>query len=217
VEWTETFRAFDFGWKRIGAGPCHAIQLRSGRLLVPVWLNDEIRKNYRSGAVFSDDGGKTWRAGGLVPPVIEGANECMLFERPDGTVGMNFRSRERRRSMAVSRDGGETWSTPRKLEALPDPICQGSVLALLDKGKSGETILFANPANEQARSRMTLRMSLDGGETWFREKVLHEGPAAYSDLAADRKGNTLCLYERGEKRPYERIWLERVDTVRGKL
>lgn len=210
IELTDTFKSFEFPWKRFGAGPGHAIQLRSGRLLVPVWLNDEIRKNYRAAAVYSDDNGKTWKAGGIVPPSIEGANECMLFERADGTVAVNFRSRERRRSVSVSKDGGETWSEPRKVEALADPVCQGSVLAVIKKGKPQGQVVFANPANEKARARMTLRLSKDGGETWPVEKVLHEGPAAYSDLAVDRKGNILCLYERGEQRPYERIWLERV-------
>lgn len=209
IELTEAFKAFEFPWKRIGAGPGHAIQLRSGRLLVPVWLNDEIRKNYRSAAVYSDDNGKTWKAGGIVPPSIEGANECMLFERADGTVAVNFRSRERRRSVSVSKDGGETWSEPRRIEALPDPVCQGSVLAVMEKGKASGKVLFANPASEKARAGMTLRLSTDGGESWVEQKVLHEGPAAYSDLAVDLKGNILCLYERGDVRPYERIRLER--------
>jgi sialidase-1 len=43
VELTGVLRGFDFAWARVGAGPGHAIQLRSGRLIVPVWLNDRIK------------------------------------------------------------------------------------------------------------------------------------------------------------------------------
>jgi sialidase-1 len=36
-------------------------------------------------------------------------------------------------------------------------------------------------------------------------KVLHEGPSAYSCLAALPDGAAGCLFELGEKHPYEKI------------
>ncbi|MFN9973028.1 MAG: exo-alpha-sialidase, partial [Phycisphaerae bacterium] len=41
VEITSTFDQFqkDYAWKVIATGPGHGIQLRNGRLLVPVWLS----------------------------------------------------------------------------------------------------------------------------------------------------------------------------------
>ena len=56
---------------------------------------------------------------------------------------------------------------------------------------------------------MTVRESSDGGETWSVVRVLHEGPAAYSDLAKSSGGEFFCLYERGEEHPYERITFAR--------
>jgi sialidase-1 len=54
---------------------------------------------------------------------------------------------------------------------------------------------------------MTVRMSLDEGQTWPIHRVLWPGPAAYSCLTVlpgDRIG---CLFEAGQSHPYERIVL----------
>jgi sialidase-1 len=40
--------------------------------------------------------------------------------------------------------------------------------------------------------------------------LLHAGPSAYSCLAALPDGTVLCLYEGGERSPYERISLARL-------
>ena len=50
---------------------------------------------------------------------------------------------------------------------------------------------------------MTARLSEDGGQTWVREKLLHEGPAAYSCLALLPEGDVGCLYEAGEEHSYQ--------------
>jgi sialidase-1 len=206
VEITESLRTFPFPWARVGIGPGHAIQLRSGRLLVPVWLNDRIRGNYRSAALYSDDGGKSWHAGGTVPAVTAtNANECMLYERRDGAVVVSLRSSVHLRHTSVSRDGGVTWSDPAAVAGVPDPVCQASVLALR-KGR----VLFANPASATRRMNLTLRLSRDDGVTWPVERLLYEGPAGYSDLAAAKDGTLFCLFENGEKSAAERIRLAKI-------
>ena len=57
---------------------------------------------------------------------------------------------------------------------------------------------------------MTLRMSYDKGRTWKFSNVLHAGPAAYSDITMLRSGDVGCLYEAGNKSPYEGIAFHRV-------
>jgi hypothetical protein len=42
--------------------------------------------------------------------------------------------------------------------------------------------------------------------------LLHEGPSAYSDLAAHADGGLLCLYEGGAKSPYAQIIVARWKT-----
>ena len=45
----------------------------------------------------------------------------------------------------------------------------------------------------------------DDARTWPHARVLHAGPAAYSCLTALPGGAVGCLYECGEKNPYETI------------
>lgn len=199
----EALKSFAFPWGRLGTGPVHGIQTASGRLVAPIWLNDRIRENYRSGVVVSDDGGRTWTAGGLVPADIKGANECTVAELADGRLLLNLRHRQEKcRAEAFSSDGGRTWSRPRLVEALVDPQCQGALLGLRRAGKP--VLVFSNAA-AAARRNLTARLSYDDGKTWSGSRVLHAGPSAYSDLAAAPDGGVWCLFEGGEQRPYERI------------
>ena len=50
-----------------------------------------------------------------------------------------------------------------------------------------------------------------GTQTWSNGKVLHAGPAAYSDLCLDAEQRICCLYERGETDPYETISFDQFD------
>ena len=91
------------------------------------------------------------------------------------------------------------WSDP----VLIEPICQASLLTINLPDRKPGVMLFTNPASENSRVNMTLRISYDEGVTWPVSKVLHEGSSAYSDLARLKKGNVGVLYEAGEKSPYE--------------
>jgi sialidase-1 len=83
---------------------------------------------------------------------------------------------------------------------LVEPVCQASILRL--PGEGG--ILFSNPASTK-RERMTVRLSRDDAKTWPHARALHPGPAAYSCLTVLPGGAVGCLYECGEKNPYETI------------
>ena len=185
-------------WSWYATGPGNGIQLRSGRLLIPC---DHIRRDNRamhSHVVYSDDGGRSWSIGGVAE---EKTNESAAAEARDGSVVLNMRSYhgKNRRAVQRSRDGGVTWS-PLELDAtLIEPVCQASLIST-GRGR----MIFSNPASTR-RERMTVRYSPDDGRSWTAAKVLHDGPAAYSSLAALRGDRVGLLYERGEKTPYERI------------
>jgi sialidase-1 len=192
-------------WTWYATGPGVGIQLKNGRLVVPCDNKVAGTQARQSHVIFSDDGGKSWKLGGVVGP---DCNESQVVQRKGGSLLLNMRSYRangHRRLVAVSTDGGESFSKPVEDAALLDPVCQASILR--HPGKGGG-ILFSNPASTR-REKMTVRLSRDEGKTWAHAKVLHGGPAAYSCLAVLPDGTVCCLYERGQKSPYETITLAR--------
>jgi sialidase-1 len=206
-------------WTWYATGPGVGIQLRrgrhKGRLVIPCDHKASGAKvTYHSHVIYSDDGGRTWQLGGATG---DGANECQLIERHDGSLLLNAR-RARTvpapyRLTATSDDGGAIWSPLRAEPVLIGPRCQGCLLrtAWAGGGKAGR-VLFSNPASKRSRIRMTVRLSRDDGRTWPVAKVLHAGPSAYSCLTVLADGKVGCLFEGGEKHPYESIRFARFDV-----
>jgi sialidase-1 len=110
-----------------------------------------------------------------------------------------------RRLISYSKDGGLSWTPPVEDPVLIEPVCQASLFRY-----SGQPsrLLFSNPASTK-REKLTVRLSQDEGKTWPIAKELHGGPAAYSCLTVLPDGAIGCLYERGERSPYERVTLAR--------
>ena len=81
---------------------------------------------------YSDDGGKTYVLAGP-SGVFPEMDECTLAQSPvDGdTVILNMRNNHLEgnacRAVAISRDGGETWSKAELDCELPTPVCQASL------------------------------------------------------------------------------------------
>ena len=227
-EITSTFAAFraSYPWRVCATGPGHGTQLRTGRLIVPVWLSDgggtemgRGRRGHRPSVValiYSDDHGQTWHAGEIVcrngdmveDCMVANPSETVMVEREDGSVLCNIRSESarQRRLVAVSADGIAGWRDFRWDGALLEPICMAS-LARLNWPGNGQPgrILFANPDTLDRtmtkwggdRKRLTVKLSEDDGLTWRASRVLEEGPSGYSDLAVLSDGTILCLYESG--------------------
>jgi sialidase-1 len=204
------------GWEWYATGPCNGIQLargpRRGRLVIPANHSARIGQGtntvIRSHVFYSDDRGQTWQLGGLEE---EKTNESTIVELSDGSLMQNMRSyhKANRRAVATSKDGGLTWSAIKLDAALIEPICQASILRYSwpERGEKSR-ILFSNPASE-TREKMTVRVSYDEGQTWAVSKLLHAGPAAYSSLTVLPDKTVACLFERGNKGPYENITLAR--------
>jgi sialidase-1 len=215
VEITAAFADFRpaCNWKVLATGPGHGIQLRSGRLVVPVWLAyGGVRDHHPSvtATIYSDDHGATWKAGEIaIPDTAEfnDPNETIAAELSDGRVLLVARSESapNRKLLLTSRDGASGWTAPKFHPELLEPICMAGLLAV--PGRPG-TLLFSNPATvgrdaegrERPNSRgkrenLTIRMSSDDGATWPISRVLEPGKSAYSDLAALPDGTILCFCE----------------------
>jgi sialidase-1 len=211
IEITATTKLPEWTWYATGPGVGIQIQHgpHAGRLVIPCDHNydDPVEKKHLSGShtIYSDDHGKTWRLGGVIHPRV---NECQVAELFDGrgTLLMNMRSNHGRnlRAVATSTDGGATWTAPADASVLVEPVCQASLI----RHDAAKLLLFSNPA-AKTRVSLTVRASADHGATWRDVAVLHPGPSAYSCLVALSPTEAGCLYERGEKRPYEKITFAR--------
>lgn len=222
VEMTSAFEAFHSGydWKVLATGPDHGIQLKNGRIVVPIWLSTGAGGNAHrpsiTSTIYSDDQGKTWHAGEIAVPCTAewvNPNETTVVELADGSVMLNVRSESKanRRLVTISKDGATGWSTPKFDDALVEPICMGSILRLsLAKDGGKDRIIFSNPDNltrhdgkdapgqSRDRKNMSIRLSYDEGKSWTVTKSIEPGGSAYSDLAVTKSGTILCFYGRSE-------------------
>ena len=194
-------------WTWHAMGPCHAIQLKSGRIVVPcnhAVLDPETAKSgpYRSHTLYSDDHGQTWKIG---RDVADTTNECTVTELKDGRVLINMRMHpiQTCRSLAVSLDGGDSFGQFRFVEAMPGPGCEVSMLTV--EHGDAEYVLVSNPSHPTNRELLIIHESADGGDTWQDGYVVTEGPAAYSDLTQLDENHIAVVYEAGTNHPYERI------------
>ncbi|MFA6086574.1 exo-alpha-sialidase [Mucilaginibacter sp.] len=196
------------GWTWYATGPCHGVQItkgkNKGRLVVPVnHIESATSKNFAH-VIYSDDHGQNWKLGTNTPQ--DKTNETTVAELSGGKLMLNMRNSDRNhktRLTAISTNGGQDWGDVQTDTVLNEPICQGSLLNYsLSKKKS--ILLFSNPASQKARENMTLRVSLDDGQTWLNSVVIHAGPSAYSDIAVYH-GQVACFYEAGILKPYEGI------------
>jgi len=215
VEITATFDALQsqYPWNVLATGPDHGIQLKNGRLLVPVWLSTGEGGNAHrpsvTATIYSDDQGQTWKMGEIAVPSTEdwvNPNETIAVELRDGRVMLNVRSESKahRRLITTSPDGASQWSTPRFDDALLEPICMASLVRYAHEGEN--LLLFSNPHNlskakgkeepgtSRDRKNLSIKVSRDEGQTWTVNKSLEPGPSMYSDLAVTPAGTILCFY-----------------------
>jgi sialidase-1 len=191
----------DPAWRASVVGPGGAIQDRHGRLLAPIWKVDPPGVF----AIFSDDRGKTWQRGAMVPGEGVG-NENQLVELADGRILMDVRQRGGpHRWMATSRDGGKTWSEARPGETVTPVACAIERLAL-----SPSRIVWTGPKGNK-RADLVLRVSSDEAKTFPEEHLVYEGLAAYSDLTRLGDNTVGILWERGVERGYQFITFTRFD------
>lgn len=221
VEITYAFDKFrpEYNWKVLATGPGHGIQLKNGRLLVPVWLSlgtgGHAHRPSVVSTIYSDDGGASWHRGEIAVPNTQefiNPSETAAVELADGRVVLNVRteSKSHRRVIVSSADGATGWSAPRYQEELVEPICFGSIAALrpTGSGKRGH-LLFVNPDNllkgdsegtpgkGRDRRRLTVQLSDDDGETWSTKKLIDSGWAGYADINVGPDKSIYCFYERG--------------------
>ena len=214
VEITEMAKRPDWGW--YATGPGVGIQLQQGthvgRLLIPCSHSVQPDRNrpdqfeYGDHVIYSDDHGSTWQLGGIVPAAK--IDEPQVVELEGGSLMMNMRSLFGRgvRVVSLSQDGGQTWGRISHDRTLIEPECQASIVCYTRLSQHSQSrLLFSNPASTKEPINMTVRLTYDEGKTWAVTKQIYSGPSAYSCLVVLPDMTMGCLYERGDRSPYEKI------------
>jgi sialidase-1 len=202
---------FKEDWRTYANTPGHAFQFQhgvyKGRIFVAAnHTAGDPQPQYRDCSAhgfYSDDHGKTFKLSTNVD--IPGSNETMAAELSNGRMMMSIRNQRgdiKQRILAYSSNGGASWDTAYFDAALPDPVCQGSIITLgFKKGKA--IIASCNAADEKKRDNLTLRISYDEGKTWGKSIVIDKSAdekkrdwAAYSDLVVIDKKTVGVFYER---------------------
>ncbi|MFI8227678.1 exo-alpha-sialidase [Streptomyces sp. NPDC085900] len=216
-------------WRWYATGPGHAVALtrgpHAGRLVIPADHSvappagstdtGQEARYYGGHALYSDDGGATWRIG-FVDGAHDGRvnpNESSAAELPDGRLYFSARDQNGtsagNRLDAYSGDGGRTLDRPYAVRPTLDdvPVVQGSVLRA--RGAKAP-LLFSGPSVPTARRAMTVWRSTDAGATFTRALTLSQRPAAYSDLVPVDRATVGLLYETGVNNPYGTIEFHRL-------
>jgi len=155
-------------WHLFFNGPGSGIAMKDGKLVFAAQYWDEVKKPY-STIIYSADQGKTW-VGNLNGPKSN-TTESQVVETTPGTLMLNMRdNRGSFRSVATTTNMGMSWTEhATSYNALPDPVCMGSIIKanVKIKGVMKEVLFFSNPNTTNGRYDITIKASLDLGETWL--------------------------------------------------
>lgn len=204
-----------------GVCPGNGIVIRQsekhyGRILVPFYCSGKSKSHYSSGALISDDDGKTWSRGKMINEgrLINGkivdpvtmqdddatSSETVFVERKNGDILAFFRNQNRSGCVgkAISHDCGETWSELIFDTSLPEIFSQPSATCFnSENAENADCIAFANASQMMPyRGRGVVRFSYDGGKTWAKNVCINPFHHVYQCLSSSNKRTLQLLWER---------------------
>lgn len=219
-------------WQLLFAGPGRGLTLDDGTLVFPAQFKKDIgfqaldggQYTSHSTIVYSKDGGQTWQIGTGAKP---NTTEAQVVQLTDGSLMLNMRDdinkfekeKDNGRAVSITNDFGKTWVThPTSNSALPEPNCMASLIAfnLRKDGEDHRILFFSNPNNKDFRVNMTIKASLDEGNTWPEEYqvLLNEARGdGYSCLTMVDDQTLGILYEGVKELFFQKIPLS--DLIKG--
>lgn len=171
-----------------------AVQLRSGRLILPVSFyrstgTADAQSSWDSRAIilwyFSDNEGATWteaRSWWSIPVESRsGLQEPGVVELADGTLFAWSRTDQGAQFGFRSTDGGDRWSPPVRT-ALASPESPAGIKRL--PGSATLLAVFNDhsgqfPFEAKKRTPLVVAFSTDGGRTWPQRQVLEDDPTGW--------------------------------------
>ena len=190
-----------------------AVQLRSGRLVLPVaWHQGPGQPRDTAGVIMcylSDDNGKTFRRSkdsfkGYAPDGRRiTVQEPGVVALKDGRLMMFMRTNAESQYISYSQDGGETWSKARP-SALISPLSPASIKRI---GWSGDLLCVWNDHSgihnysKGRRTPLCLAISKDEGNTWSKSGIIEDNPDGWYCYTAITfvKNRVLLSYCAGDK------------------
>ena len=173
-------------------------------------------KHYNT-AIYSDDGGKTWKTSDPFPAM--GTGEGAVAELSNGLIYYSSRRHWDPKGLKLMRweawsdDGGATWKDLAISRVLPDGArgkgSNGCLAGLVRLPVRGHDILVYSNCDSPTRQRkdVTVWASFDGAKTWPIKRRIFDGPSAYSSMTVGRPGTPSAgwiyiLLEGGKKHRY---------------
>lgn len=155
-------------WRLFFDGPGSGIAMQDGKLVFAAQYWDENKMPF-STIIYSDNHGSTWK--GKIAGPKSNTTESQVVETTPGTLMLNMRdNRGSFRSIATTNNLGTSWTEhSTSYNSLADPVCMGSLIKVKVKvkGVMKEVLFFSNPNTKSGRYNITIKASLDLGETWL--------------------------------------------------
>lgn len=183
-------------WYFLLQGPGRGITMENGTLVFPIqYIGKDRIPN--AGIMYSKDRGETWT---IHNHARTNTTEAQVAEVVPGTLMLNMRdNRGGSRAVYTTSDLGMTWKEHESSRtALPEPVCMASLISVkaADNILGKDILIFSNPNTTNARKNITIKISLDGGNTWAHQLLLDEGENwGYSCLTMVDKETIGILYE----------------------
>ena len=159
-------------WNIFFNGPGAGIAMNDGKLVFAAQYWDENATPHGT-LLYSGDHGETWKTENGPK---SNTTETQLIETTPGVLMLNMRdNRGGYRSIATTTDMGKTWTEHHtSYFALQDPVCMASFIKenVKVKGKEKAVVFFGNDDAKTSRINLTIKASLDLGETWKKENQL---------------------------------------------
>lgn len=178
--------------------PTAGIQLKSGRLIIPVYYNSE---KYRAGiftasSIYSDDQGGTWKLSKANDEFSRnGSTENSIVELNNGTLLMAARNNTGKTLFYKSTDQGETWQKdPISIPEIPAFRVQPSIVQLEKDGKEYLVIQTANGPKRMNGTLYLLEINEDN-LTFVKSKLFEPSNFGYGSLTKLNGNEFLSTYE----------------------
>lgn len=139
---------------------------------------------YHAFLAWSKDLGHSWQHS----ETVDGIDECSIASLPDDNIAMNCKSKCGRSQLTWSPAG--LLLSNHCIKGLPDPGCEGSMVYWQS------ALYLSNDASTSGRNHLTVRRSVDEGQSWDHGVLVEAGYSGYSQLVGLPGNATMgVLYE----------------------